>query len=158
MEALMVTSFKWTYAIHTPRTPVPEADHCRPVPQKVMLKHSSVSVSVGSWVLVHTKFIWALWTSLVGMGFDSNCEFTPPTIGLGLLLCLLTWVISSWLVQQSAAAAPDLGHGVSIHGYSSEVQALLLTLEVRYLLPATCSFSAVHLCSYFTHPSKEYFV
>ena len=30
--------------------------------------------------------------SLVGMGFDSEHDFTPPTILLGLLLCPWTWV------------------------------------------------------------------
>ena len=49
----------------------------------------------GTWVLVHTKFIWALWASLVGMGFDSKCELAPPTILLGLLLCPWMWGISS---------------------------------------------------------------
>ena len=29
--------------------------------------------------------------SLVGMGFDSKCDFAPPTILLGLLLC--PWMI-----------------------------------------------------------------
>ena len=43
---LMATSSKRTYAI--PRAPVPAADHCQPVPpQEMMLKHSSVSDSVG---------------------------------------------------------------------------------------------------------------
>ena len=45
---LMATSSKRTYAIPTPRAPVPAADHCRPVAAQEMLKHSSVSVSVGS--------------------------------------------------------------------------------------------------------------
>ena len=27
------------------------------------------------------------------MGFDSKCDFVPPTIFLGLLLCLWTWGI-----------------------------------------------------------------
>ena len=53
----------------------------------------------GTWVLVHTKFIWALWASLVGMGFDSKCELAPPTILLGLLLCPWMWGISSQLVH-----------------------------------------------------------
>ena len=30
------------------------------------------------WVLVCTRFVWALWVSLAGMGFDSKCKFTPP--------------------------------------------------------------------------------
>ena len=41
----------------------------------------------GPWVVMHIRFVWALWASLVGMEFDSKCEFTPPTILLGLLLC-----------------------------------------------------------------------
>ena len=48
MVGLMVTSSTRTYAIPTPRAPVPAADHCRPAPPQEMLKHSSVSVSVGS--------------------------------------------------------------------------------------------------------------
>ena len=48
LVALMATSSKRTYAIHTPRAPDPVADHFRPVPPQDMLKHSSVSVSVGS--------------------------------------------------------------------------------------------------------------
>ena len=51
------------------------------------------------WVLVHTRFLWALWTSLVGMEFDSKCEFTPPTVLLELLLCPWMWGISSQLLQ-----------------------------------------------------------
>ena len=31
--------------------------------------------------------------SLVGMGFDSKCDFAPPTILLGLLLCPWMWGI-----------------------------------------------------------------
>ena len=48
MVGLMVTSSKRNYAIPTPRAPVPAADHCQPVSPQEMLKHSSVSVSVGS--------------------------------------------------------------------------------------------------------------
>ena len=45
---LMTTSSKRIYAISTPRSPVPVADHCWPVPPQETLKHNSVSVSVGS--------------------------------------------------------------------------------------------------------------
>ena len=38
-------------------------------------------------------FVWALQTSPVGMGFDSKCNFAPPTILLGLLFCLWMWGI-----------------------------------------------------------------
>ena len=79
----------------------------------------------GSCVLVCTRYVWALWASLAGVGFDSKREFTPPTILLGLLLCHWPWSISSWLLQQSAAAAPDLRCRVSPHGWSSKAQPLL---------------------------------
>ena len=44
----------------------------------------------------HKGFVWALWASLVGMGFDTTWDFTPPTIFLGLLLCPWMWGIFFW--------------------------------------------------------------
>ena len=46
------------------------------------------------------------------------------------------WGIASWLLQESAAAAPYLGRGVSPHGYCSKVQPLFLTFDEGYLLTA----------------------
>ena len=75
MVGLMATSSKRAYAIPrstAPRAPAHEAVHCwlyllRRHPKTVL------SQSVwGLWVLVRTRFVWALWASLVGMGFDSN--------------------------------------------------------------------------------------
>ena len=34
------------------------------------------------------------------MGFDSKCDFAPPTILLGLLLCPFTWGISFWCLRR----------------------------------------------------------
>ena len=51
MVGLMATSSKRAYAIPksaAPRAPAPVAVHCWPVPPQEILKHSSVSVSVGS--------------------------------------------------------------------------------------------------------------
>ena len=51
MVGLMATSFKGAYAIPrsaAPRAPAPVAVHCWPGPLQETLKHSSVSVSVGS--------------------------------------------------------------------------------------------------------------
>ena len=48
----------------------------------------------GSWCT--PGFVWALRASLVGMGFDSKCDFAPPTVLLGLLLCLWMWGILFW--------------------------------------------------------------
>ena len=123
--------FKRAYAIArsmAPRAPAPTAIHCWPIPLQEMLKHSSVSVSVGLWVLVCTRFVWALWASLVGIHFNSKHDFAPPTVLLGLLLCPYMWGISSKSLQHHIAATPaprslhpsacrllefsDLGHGI----------------------------------------------
>ena len=53
MVGLIVISSKRAYAIPksaAPRAPVPAADHHQPIPPQEMLKHSSVSISVGPWV------------------------------------------------------------------------------------------------------------
>ena len=47
------------------------------------------------WVLMHTRF-WALQASLEGTGFDSKCDFAPPTILMGLLLFPWRWGIFFW--------------------------------------------------------------
>ena len=41
------------------------------------------------------SFVWTLWASLAGAGieFDSKHDFAPPTVLLGLLLCLWIWGI-----------------------------------------------------------------
>ena len=62
-------------------------------------------VSHSVWVLVHTRFVSALWASLVGIGFESKHEFAPSTVLLGLPLCPWTWAISSKSLQLHAAAA-----------------------------------------------------
>ena len=84
----------------------------------------------GPWVLVCTRFVWALWASLAGMGFDSKCEFAPPTILLGLPFAL--------------------GCGVSPHSNSSPylLTGVFLTLKVGYLLKAAAPdlfFPSLHL-------------
>ena len=63
------------------------------------LKGRSGSVSVGSWWA--QGFVWALWTSQVGMGFYSKLNFAPPTTLLGLLLHPWTWSIFFGGIQHS---------------------------------------------------------
>ena len=62
---------------------------------KPLLTHTSVGdiqTLIGRWLSLcgvtwcTQGFVWALWASLVGIGFDSKCGFAPPTILLGLLL------------------------------------------------------------------------
>ena len=96
---LMVTSSKRAYAIlrsAVPRGPTPVAGHCWPY---LCRRHSNTVLAQslwGLWVMVGTRFVWALWASLEGKGFDSKHRFAPPTILLGLLLCPWTWGIFFW--------------------------------------------------------------
>ena len=102
MVGLMETSSKRAYAISrsaAPRAPAPEAVHCWPVPPQETLTHSKAALvpsrgAPGSWWI--QGFVWALQASLVGMGFDSKCNFAPPIILLGLFLCPWTWDIFFW--------------------------------------------------------------
>ena len=102
---LMATSSKSTYATPrsaAPRAPGPAAGHCWPAPPQETLTHGSVSVSVGPpGPGVHTACL-SLWAPLVGMGFDSKCDFAPPTVLLGLFPW--TWGVSSQLPQCHTAA------------------------------------------------------
>ena len=90
MEGLMETSSKRAYA--TPRSaasraPDPMSGHCWPTPLQETLRHSKAGLAQSlAWCA--KGFVWALWASLVDMGFDSKCIFTPPTILLWLLLSL----------------------------------------------------------------------
>ena len=96
MVGLMVTCSKRACAIPrsaAPRAPAGQAGHDWPVPSQDTLTHSSGSVMWSVWVLVHTGLVGALWVSLAWKGFDSKCDFTPPIVLLGLLLCPWMWGI-----------------------------------------------------------------
>ena len=61
--------------------------------------------------------VWLDWLVFCDYGFSVSalwCSLATPTVLLGFLLPW-TWGISSRLLQQSAAAAPYLGWGVSPH-------------------------------------------
>ena len=109
MVELMATSSKRAYAVPrstAPRVPAPAAVHAY---LYLLRRHSNTVLSQslwGIWVLAHTRFVWALWAPLVGMGFDSKCVFTPPIILLELLLCPWTWGIASKSLQHRAATTP----------------------------------------------------
>ena len=63
--------------------------------------------------------VWSDWLVVCDCGFSLSafwCPLSVPTILLGFLLPR-TWGISSQLVQQSAAAAPNLGHEVAPLGH-----------------------------------------
>ena len=72
MVGLMMTSSKRVYAIPrsaAPRAPAPVAVHCWPVPSQETLKHSSISVSVGSLGPGAYKLCLSLLTISGGYGF-----------------------------------------------------------------------------------------
>ena len=78
--------------VAAPRVPAPVVGHCWLVPlqeTQIQVWLSFYGVSV---FLCTQGFVWALPASLAGMGFDSKCNFDPPTILLGLLLC--SWMCS----------------------------------------------------------------
>ena len=100
MVGLMETFYKRAYAI--PRSAAPTAStpavglwwH---VPLQKTLKLSKGGQAQYMWYLLYTQgFVWALWASLAGMGFDSKCDFAPPSVLLWLFLCLWTWGIFFW--------------------------------------------------------------
>ena len=106
---LMVTSSKRAHAIPrsaAPRAlPLQQATADPPMPPQETPKHRSKS-PWGLWVLVHTRYVWALWAFLVCMGFDFKSDFAPPTILLGLFICPCTWGISSESLQHRTTAVP----------------------------------------------------
>ena len=89
--------------------PYPGLLHPEPLPLQqstadlyLCRRHSNTALSRspwGLWVLVCKRFVWALWTSLAGMGFDSKHSVDPPTVLLGLLLCPWTWGILLKVIQ-----------------------------------------------------------
>ena len=83
-------------------------------------RHSNTVLSQslwGAWVLVLTRFAWALLASPAGMQSDSKCKFTPPTILLGPLPRPWMRGISSQTLQclQSYWTFSEVGCGVSPH-------------------------------------------
>ena len=82
----MATSSKRAYAtgwlthVCCRQRPCPRSCHCWPVPLQETLKHSkkvwlSLCGASESWCV--QGFVWPLLASLVGMGFDSKCDFFP---------------------------------------------------------------------------------
>ena len=105
MVGLTATSSKRAYATPrtaAPRDPAPAAGHCWPI---LCRRHWNTQRQVWlslcgiSWCA--QSFVWALWASLVGMGFDSKWDLAPLTIFLGLLLCPWMWESFSDGIQHS---------------------------------------------------------
>ena len=116
--------------------PYPGLLHPEPLPcGKPLLhrRHSEIVLAQCLWGLcipVGTRFVWALWVSLEGKGFDSKGDFAPPAILLGLLLCLWTWGIVFGEIQHSpvnscSAASCSFGVLAGEHECMSFYSAIL---------------------------------
>ena len=104
MVGLMVTSSKRAYAtcwvtqVCCNQSPCP---HSRPLLTHASTgdTHSKADLAQslwGLWGLVHTRFWLSPPSMSGGLGFDSKCDFAPPTVLLGPLLCPWTWGIFFW--------------------------------------------------------------
>ena len=96
----------------------------------------------GLWVLVHTRYIWALWASLVDMLFDSKCDFARPTILLGLLLCLGCGVSPQC---HPSAVQPPLQHHAAAAAVPTVVlyhRSLLFIYMCVYVSPSLPIYSS----------------
>ena len=72
-------SSKRAYVIPRSTTPRAPALQQSTVDPYVLRRHSNTVLSQSLWglcVLVCTRYVWALWASLAGMGSDSKCDFT----------------------------------------------------------------------------------
>ena len=97
----------------------------------------------GLWVLVHIRFVRALWASQAGIGFDSKWNFVPPTICWGFSFAFGCGAISSKLLQHSTAVtrAPTIllglicvwRWGISSHSLQHHVAAAPVPYRKQYV-------------------------
>ena len=84
MVGLMATSSNRPYATPrsaAPRAPAPAAGHCRPIPPQETCKQSKAVPSQPLQdLLVYTRFCLSPLSVSAGYGFDSKCNFAPPTV------------------------------------------------------------------------------
>ena len=102
LEPLKIKSLTlcWHYWRPPPRKLIPYPGLLNPEPQPQwqatadLYLHRSHSNTQGQvWLSLcgfswWAHFLWALWASLAGMGFDSKHDFAPPTILLGFSFAL----------------------------------------------------------------------
>ena len=136
---LMATTSKRAYATSrstAPKTPTSVAGHCWPIPPQETLKHLKAGLAYLCGVFWCAQgFIWAFWASLAGRGFDSKCDFAPPTVFLGLLLCPGMWGIFFDGIQHSpvvdcSAASCNFGALLGEDESTSFYSVILLGVEL----------------------------
>ena len=99
------------------------------------------------WVLVCTRFVWALWAALASIGFDSKCDFAPPTILLWFL-CPWTWDISSQPLQHRTTSAPALRSRCSLCLSLCPVSSKYVSFDTRVFLYIPGQYSPVFNVSF----------
>ena len=93
---------------------------------------------------------WSDWLVVCDCGFSLSalwCPLSAPTVLLEFLIPW-TWGISSWLLQQSAAAAPDLGCGLAPRSHSCAVAATTPVPSQPLLLCLNTCFQFYGLYTY----------
>ena len=126
------TSFKRAYAIPkstVPWTSAPVAVHYKPISHRRHSNKFCLSLFGGLWALVCPRFVWALWASLLGMGFHSKHDFAPPTTLWGLLFCLWMW---GYLLK---VIPPPHSH----HSNANHLAGASLSVDEGYLLKVRTS-------------------
>ena len=109
MVGLMVTSSKRAYAIPmsaVPRAPASAAGHCWPIPLQETLRHSSVSVSVGSlWDLCCAQCLfepfehpWRVWGLILPFCWGGSLVLRRGVFFLVGPNILLSMVVQQWAV------------------------------------------------------------
>ena len=153
---LMVTSSKRAYAIPrstAPRAPESSAVHCWLVPLQETLIVLSQSLW-GLWVLGHTRYVWALWTSLPGMGFDSKCDRVAYPFSRGSswpknqtqVPCIAGGFFTNWAIREA-----PLCFSLPSESGSDLSYQWTIPMALCFILPSTTVFPNSH------HPAQSSF-
>ena len=128
-----------------PRTPAPVAGCCWPIPlqeTQTQVCLSLCGVSVSWCTLFKQGFVWTLWEPLEGMGFNSKCDFVPPTVLQELLLCPWMYYISFWWelnIQKTKIMGIGPKTSWQIDGETMEIVTDLTFLGSKITADGDCS-------------------
>ena len=152
----MATSFKRTYPRTVPfRATDAAAGQCWPTPPLETLRHSQASLPKslvevtapfpGSWCT--PGFVCTLWASLVGMKFNPEHDFAPPSILLGFpggsdgRICLQCGIPGFDLVMATHSSILAWKIPLTLEGYSPWGHKESDTIEQLHLSPSCCGFT-----------------
>ena len=100
----------------------------------------------GSWCA--QGFVGVLLASLAGMGFDSKCDFAPPTILLGLLLCPWMWDTFFGGMQHSPVdgySAVSCNFGILTEDECVSVYSAILARMCCQRAPLSCNWARQYI-------------